>query len=104
MGTALGIAIVILGWGVTRRQNQPQPKAAYLAGAPSRVHLEIPIEGMDCVMCAAGLQNEFRALPGVAKAEVRYQAKIATIEYDPKLVDPARFAEMVRKSGFTLGR
>lgn len=53
-------------------------------------------------MCAAGLQNELRALPGVAKAEVSYQGKTATIEYDPGLIHPVRLAETVEKSGFKI--
>lgn len=55
-------------------------------------------------MCAAGLQGELRALPGVTKAEVSYQGKTATIEYDPGLITPVRLAETVEKSGFTVIR
>ena len=105
LATALGVAIVILlGWGLTRRHNEPQPRTALPASVPPRAHVEIAIEGMDCVMCAAGLQNELRSLPGVSRAEVRYQAGTATIEYDPKLVGPERFSELVKKSGFTVAR
>jgi copper chaperone CopZ len=55
-------------------------------------------------MCAAGLQNKLRELPGVANAEVSYQEETATIEYDPGLVDPVRLADMVERSGFAVAR
>ena len=58
------------------------------------------IEGMDCVMCAAGLQNTLRAVPGVRRADVSFQDKQAVVEYDPAVVDAARFEKLVADSGF----
>lgn len=60
------------------------------------------IEGMDCIMCAAGLQNSLRQIPGVESAEVSYQDRRATISYDPQAVQPSRFEQLVTESGYRI--
>jgi copper chaperone CopZ len=60
----------------------------------------LAIEGMDCLMCAGGLQNSLRQIPGVRRAEVSYQDKQAAIEYDPSTVQPSRFVKVITESGF----
>jgi len=66
--------------------------------ATARVVLRI--EGMDCPVCAAGLQNNLRQIPGVRRAEVRFQDKQADLDCDPKAVEPARLAQVVAEAGF----
>ena len=66
----------------------------------SYAHTEIGIDGMDCLMCAAGLQNNLRALPGVLKAEVSYQDKRALVEFNPTVVDRARLEKAIEGAGF----
>lgn len=58
------------------------------------------IEGMDCVMCAAGLQSSFRQIPGVQSAEVSFQDHQATLVYDPGTADPSQFEKLVADSGY----
>ena len=60
----------------------------------------LTIEGMDCPVCAAGLQNNLRQIPGLRRAEVSFQDKRADLDYDPKAVDPARLAQLVAEAGF----
>jgi copper chaperone CopZ len=69
--------------------------------SPARVVLAI--EGMDCPICAAGLQNSLRQIPGVHHAEVSFQDKQATLVYDRKAVGPTTFAEVVARAGFKVG-
>lgn len=73
------------------------------AGKPSTnaaARLVLKIDGMDCVMCAAGLQNTLRAVPGVRRADVSFQHKQAVVEYDPAMVDAAHFEKLIADSGF----
>lgn len=72
------------------------PSGAIRAHARAR----IGIEGMDCLLCAAGLQNKLRTLQGVSKAEVSYQDKRATIEFDPGVIGRARLGEAIEGDGF----
>jgi mercuric ion transport protein len=69
----------------------------------STARVVLTIEGMDCPICAAGLQNNLRQIPGVHHAEVSFQDKQATLDYDPKAVAPTTFAQVVAQAGFKLG-
>jgi copper chaperone len=96
----IAIAIVFGGLELYRaRVNSPEPPPPESA---TRLHAraEISIEGMDCMMCAAGLQNKLRALPGVSKAEVSYQDKRAAVEFDPAVIGRARLVEVIKGDGF----
>jgi copper chaperone CopZ len=61
---------------------------------------ELSIQGMDCMMCAAGLQNKLRALQGVSKAGVSFQDKRAAIEFDPAMISRARLVNVIEGDGF----
>lgn len=43
---------------------------------------ELKITGMDCEVCAGVIQHKLLEAPGVVKAEVRYPAGSATVEFD----------------------
>ena len=101
---ALAIAaIALLRWGAGGYGTDSSQQGSGPARMRTHVHTRFAIPGMDCVMCAAGLQNRLRALPGVARAEVSYQDKMAEIEYDPGLIDAARLATIVEGEGFKVG-
>lgn len=51
-------------------------------------------------MCAAGLQNNLRALPGIRRAEVSSQEKQAIIDYDSKAVAIANLEKVIADAGF----
>lgn len=85
------------GW-VVRAVGDRHLKAASARGSLSRVVLKI--DGMDCPVCAGGLQNNLRQIPGVRRAEVSFQDKLARIDYDRAELDLARFEQAVRDSGF----
>lgn len=83
---------------VARAVSKPPSLPATLNAATARVLLRI--EGMDCPMCAAGLQSRLREIPGVCRAEVSFQDKQAILEYDPSVADPSRFTQVVAQAGF----
>jgi copper chaperone CopZ len=64
------------------------------------VRVVLKIEGMDCIMCAAGLQNNLRGLKGVREAEVSFQDGQAVIDYDPGAASVADFQRAIAASGF----
>jgi cation transport ATPase len=57
------------------------------------------IEGMDCIMCAVGLQNNLRVLKRDRNAEVSFQDKQAVTDYDPAA---AGLEGAIANSGFKL--
>lgn len=78
----------------------PRPKSAQAQFKRPDAQVVLRIDGMDCVMCAAGLQNILRAVPGVRRADVSFQDKQAVVEYDPTVVNAARFEKLIADSGF----
>lgn len=97
---AVLLAAGALGWRATQSGGEIQPAMfppSYEVTQHARV--EIDIQGMDCLMCAAGLQNHLRALPGVLKAEVSYQDKRALVEFNPMVVDRAQLEKAIEKAG-----
>ncbi len=70
-------------------------------GAKAQVVLKV--EGMDCILCAGGLQNTLRHIPGVRQAEVSFQDKRVSIDYDPRAVNQAYFVKVITEAGFKVG-
>ena len=64
------------------------------------VRWEGRIDGLDCLLCAAGLQSRLRQLPGVARAEVSFQDQLAAVDYDPLRTDVAHLHRAIQDSGF----
>ena len=78
----------------------PRPNSAQPQFKRPGAQLVLRIDGMDCVMCAAGLQNSLRSVPGVRRAEVSFQDKQAVVEYDPAVVNTDRLEKLIADSGF----
>ena len=68
--------------------------------AKRTVRWEGRIDGLDCLLCAAGLQNRLRQLPGVTGAEVSFQDQVAAVDYDPLRTDVAHLYRAIQDSGF----
>jgi copper chaperone CopZ len=104
MALVVSLGVVLhsrLGWQ-SARQSAPQKQSAALR-TPS-AHVVLKIEGRDCVLCAAGLQNNLRALKGVHSAEVSFQDMQAVIDYDPNAATVADFAKVIADSAFKVSR
>lgn len=95
LAAVIGAALYSRGVGRTVAQGPLQ-----VGWSRPAAHLVLKIDGMDCVMCAAGLQNTLRASPGVRRAEVSYRDKRAVPDYDPATVDAARLEKVIADSGF----
>ncbi|OAG77421.1 Copper resistance protein CopZ [Acetobacter malorum] len=60
------------------------------------------VEGMSCNGCSSKLKNALEALNGVSEADVVLEGGTVTVQYDPALVTPAQFSEVVDDLGFDL--
>lgn len=97
----LAAAVLALGgWEALRYREESQGSVQPSTHRPTLTRAEIRIQGMDCLMCAAGLQNKLRALPGVSKAEVNYQEQRATVEFDPAVTGQDKIAKIIEGDGF----
>ena len=67
--------------------------------ATAMEHLDLPIEGMTCVACAARIEKNLNKLPGV-KAAVNFASETAQIDFDPALVGADKLVASVVKTGY----
>ncbi len=69
------------------------------APAPATT-IEIPVGGMTCAACQAGIQRALKKSPGVRDASVSLMLQNATVEFDPTLTTPAQLVDVIRDTGY----
>jgi Cu+-exporting ATPase len=71
--------------------------------APGSAHrrLTFPVVGMSCAACAARIQRQLAATPGVRDAAVNFATTKATVEFDGEV--PRDLVEAVREAGYDVG-
>jgi Cu+-exporting ATPase len=62
-------------------------------------HVDLAIEGMTCVSCAARIERALNGLDGVA-ATVNYVTERASVDYDPAAVRPGALVAAVEDLGY----
>ncbi len=76
-----------------------EPKAPQAPNLPA-AQVVLTIQGMDCTACAALIEKNLGRIPGVRRAMVSFQTKVATVEYNPKAVQPSRFVKAIEEAGY----
>ena len=61
---------------------------------------ELKITGMDCPVCSGVIQRKLLETPGVVKAEVRYPAGSATVQFNPSQTDTTKLIAAVKDTGY----
>ena len=64
--------------------------------------LSFKIEGMHCMGCALGLEEEIEKLDFVNKVEVIFDTKTMILEVDSEKYDYTKVSEKVEKLGFKI--
>ncbi len=67
------------------------------------VHLELPILGHIQDSGARAIENSVNLIPGVRTVKVNPVAKLASVEYDPRIVDLPALLAAVKSAGFSIG-
>ncbi|MBI4290492.1 MAG: copper-translocating P-type ATPase [Betaproteobacteria bacterium] len=65
------------------------------------LRLDLPVEGMTCVACAARVEKSLNKLPGVA-ANVNFAAESAQVTLQPDLTSAAAVVEAIRQTGYSV--
>lgn len=72
-----------------------------LGYAVPTVRIDLPVTGMTCVNCAAGIERILsRKTPGVVNAKVNFAAERAAVEYVPGITTVDDIVAGIRKAGF----
>jgi Cu+-exporting ATPase len=65
--------------------------------------IDLPVRGMSCAGCAVNIQKNLGGLEGVEKADVNFATSLATVIFDPSVVNPAEFTSRIREIGYDVG-
>jgi len=62
--------------------------------------IDLPVTGMTCAGCAAGVEKALSGLDGVERANVNFAAGRATVLFAPRLVSVRDLVKTVRDAGY----
>ena len=62
--------------------------------------IDLHIEGMHCGSCAVGIQMLTTQMDGVKAAEVSYEGKKGTFEFDPSKVTKDQIVKSIAELGY----
>ncbi|MEK7542646.1 MAG: heavy-metal-associated domain-containing protein [Patescibacteria group bacterium] len=62
--------------------------------------IDLHIEGMHCGSCAVGIQMLTTQMDGVKSAEVSYEGKKGTFEFDPAKVTKDQIVKSIAELGY----
>jgi P-type Cu+ transporter len=62
--------------------------------------VNIPVSGMTCAACQAGIQKALQRTPGVVDASVNLMMANAAVTYDPGATSPEALVEKIRDVGY----
>ncbi len=62
--------------------------------------VDLHIEGMHCGSCAVGIQMLTTQMDGVKSAEVSYEGKKGTFEFDPSKVTKDQIVKSIAELGY----
>ncbi|MES1245457.1 MAG: heavy metal translocating P-type ATPase [Acidobacteriota bacterium] len=71
-----------------------------IATAAEPVKITIPVGGMTCAGCQAGVQKALQRQPGVVDASVNLMTASAAVTYDPAVTRPEALVEAIRETGY----
>lgn len=70
--------------------------------SPTGKTIKLKLSGLHCSSCSLNIDGEIEELNGVISSNTSYAKQESEISYDPKLVAPAKFKEIIEKLGYTV--
>ena len=95
-------ALLVFG-SLPGRVLAAEASAAATDAKPSPKVVDIPVDGMACVKCAASVKSAVKALPGVVGVEVNLEKRNARVTYLANILTADRIVAAIDKLGYTAG-
>ena len=95
-------ALLVFG-SLPGRVLAAEASAAATDAKPLPKVVDIPVDGIGCVACAASVKSAMKALPGVVGVEVNLEKRNARVTYFANLLTPDRIVAAIDKLGYTAG-
>lgn len=64
------------------------------------MRVALPLTGMTCAACARRIERRLARTGGVARAAVNFATRVATVEYDPRVVEIKKLRESIEALGY----
>lgn len=64
--------------------------------------ITLKLSGLHCTSCSLNIDGEIEDLPGVFSVSTSYAQQVSVINYDPKLVTPAKFHKVIEDLGYKI--
>ncbi len=62
--------------------------------------ITLKLSGLHCSSCSLNIDGELEDLKGVISSNTSYAKQVSVINYDPELVDPMAFTEVIEGLGY----
>jgi copper chaperone CopZ len=95
-------ALLVFG-SLPGRVLAAEASAAVADAKPSPKVVEIPVDGMACVACAASVKSAVKAIPGVVGVEVSLEKRNARVTYFANPLTPDQIVAAIDKLGYAAG-
>jgi len=95
-------ALLVFG-SLPGRVLAAEASAAATDAKPLPKVVDIPVDGIGCVACAASVKSAVKALPGVVGVEVNLEKRNARVTYFASLLTPSQIVAAIDKLGYTAG-
>jgi len=80
--------------------NPPELRTEAIAPATLTQTIALDVTGMKCAGCVRAVEQELQRQAGVVTATVNLATEVATVQYQPNVVDPANLAKALTEAGF----
>ena len=67
---------------------------------PLGTTITLKLNGLHCSACSLNIDSDIEDIPGVISNSTSYAKQETVITYDPKLVSPSKFREVIEKLGY----
>ncbi len=64
--------------------------------------ITLKLSGLHCSSCSINIDGEIEELPGVHSVSTSYPKQESVINFDPKLVSPAKFHKVIEDLGYKI--
>jgi copper chaperone CopZ len=95
-------ALLVFG-SLPGRVLAAEASAAATDAKPLPKVVDIPVDGIGCVACAASVKSAVKALPGVVGVEVNLEKRNARVTYLANILTPDRIVAAIDRLGYTAG-
>lgn len=100
MGVAAAVILGLTGLGIASITQQTVAGSGAPAAGTEEQTLTFAVENMYCAACPITVRKAMEGVKGVKSVSVDFDARTATVVFDPSVATPAEIAEASKNAGY----